>query len=141
MRIVPSKIENILEYLSHSIVLYRCPLIAKHMRWHVEGKSNDGLCRGTVDSLAWSHIDNTWPLFAQEARNVRLGLAIDGVNPYSDLRSVWSTWPVVLVNYNLPPWLATKNFFLMLSLLIPGPKQVSANKIDIYLQVIFLKIL
>lgn len=59
------------------------------MRWHGEGKSYDGIYRGTVDCLAWSHIDNTWPLFAQEGKNVRFGPAIDGVNPYLDLRSVW----------------------------------------------------
>lgn len=105
------------------------------MKWHASGRSRDGLCRHPVDSLAWSHIDSTWPDFASENRNVRLGLAIDGVNPYTSLGSQWSTWPVMIVNYNLPPWLATKKFFLMLSLLIPGPKQVKAENIDVYLEV------
>ena len=35
-----------------------------------------------ADSDAWKHIDSKWPLFAGEARNIRLGLAMDGVNPF-----------------------------------------------------------
>ncbi|XP_021721360.1 uncharacterized protein LOC110688918 [Chenopodium quinoa] len=44
-----------------------------------------------------------------------------------------STWPVVLINYNLPPWLSMKPEYFMLSLLIPGPKS-PGNDIDIYMQ-------
>ncbi|KAL3691388.1 hypothetical protein R1sor_005039 [Riccia sorocarpa] len=43
-----------------------------------------------------------------------------------------STWPVVLTNYNVPPWLASKKGFLLLALIIPGPKKV--RNIDIYLE-------
>ena len=56
--------------------------------------------------------DNRWPDFSQDPRNMRLGLALDGMNPFSDQSTKWSTWPVFLINYNLPPWLATKSFFL-----------------------------
>lgn len=88
-----------------------------------------------IDSPAWDHVNTKWPLFANEPRNVRFGLAIDGVNPFGRMSTKHSTWPVLLVNYNLPPWLASKNFFIMLTLLIPGPKQVSSEKIDVYLEV------
>ncbi|KAL3702571.1 hypothetical protein R1sor_020593 [Riccia sorocarpa] len=43
-----------------------------------------------------------------------------------------STWPVVLTNYNVPPWLASKKGFLLLALIIPGPKKV--KNIHIYLE-------
>jgi hypothetical protein len=62
-----------------------------------------------------------------------LGLASDGVNPFSNQSLSHSTWPVVLLNYNLPPWLVTKRFFLMLVLLIPGKESVTADNIDVYL--------
>ena len=42
-----------------------------------------------------------------------------------------------LINYNLPPWLTTKPFFLMLSLIIPGNKSVTFDTIDIYLEPLF----
>ncbi|XP_042964595.1 uncharacterized protein LOC122298807 [Carya illinoinensis] len=45
----------------------------------------------------------------------------------------YSIWPVILVPYNLPPWLCMKDQFFMTSLIIPGPKSPS-NDIDVYLQ-------
>ncbi|XP_021775400.1 uncharacterized protein LOC110739246 [Chenopodium quinoa] len=46
---------------------------------------------------------------------------------------VHSTWPVLLINYNLPPWMIMKPEYLMLALLIPGPSS-PGNDLDIYLQ-------
>jgi hypothetical protein len=63
-----------------------------------------------------------------------LGLALDGVNPYVDLSANHFTWPVLLLNYNLAPWLITKCLFVMLTLLIPGKKLVKFYNIDIYLE-------
>ena len=64
---------------------------------------------------------------------MRLGLAADGFNPYSNLSTAYSCWPVVLVTYNLPPWKCMSKENLMLTLLIPGKKQ-PGNDIDVYLQ-------
>jgi hypothetical protein len=36
-------------------------------------------------------------------------------------------------NYNLPAWLVTKPFFIMLALLIPGRKSVTLENINVYL--------
>ncbi|XP_077232128.1 uncharacterized protein LOC143891598 [Tasmannia lanceolata] len=44
-----------------------------------------------------------------------------------------STWPVVLIPYNLPPWMCMKQPYIMLSLLIPGLSS-PGNDIDVYLQ-------
>ena len=85
----------------------------------------------------WMEFENRWPDFAQDPCNMRLGLALDGVNPFSDQSTKWSTWPVFLINYNLPPWLATKPFFLMLSLIILGNKSVTSDTIDVYLEPLF----
>jgi hypothetical protein len=80
------------------------------------------------------HIDNNWPDFATDPRNVKFGLAIDGFNPFLDKTRIWSTWPVMLLVYNLPSWMATKRFFMLLALLIPGKEQVKSENIDVYLQ-------
>jgi hypothetical protein len=40
---------------------------------------------------------------------------------------------VMLLNYNLPPWLSTKKFFLMLCLLIPGKQSVTSEFFDVYM--------
>ncbi|KAL8105340.1 hypothetical protein AgCh_029216 [Apium graveolens] len=62
-----------------------------------------------------------------------LGIDSDGFNPFGTMSGSHSTWPVVVVNYNLPPWLNMKPENLILSTLIPGPTD-PGNSIDVYLQ-------
>ncbi|KAI5328399.1 hypothetical protein L3X38_027796 [Prunus dulcis] len=86
-----------------------------------------------ADSPSWKLLDDKWPEFGNEPRNLRLALSSDGFNPHSSLSSRYSCWPVILVTYNLPPWLCMKRKFMMLTLLISGPKQPE-NDIDVYLE-------
>ena len=133
----PRKILRHFPVIPRLLRMYRCRDIAELMQWHAQNKSTDGKQRSMVDSKMWMEFDNKWPDFSQEPRNIRLGLALHGVNPFSDQSTKWSTWPVFLINYNLPPWLATKSFFLMLSLIIPGKKSVNSETIDVYLEPLF----
>ncbi|XP_020088912.1 uncharacterized protein LOC109710609 [Ananas comosus] len=103
------------------------------MTWHEKGRIKDGVLRHPADSEAWKNFDSRYPKFAIDPRNVRLGLATDGFNPYGTMRSNYSIWPVILIPYNLPPWLCMKQPNFILSLLIPGPKG-PGNDIDVYLQ-------
>ena len=64
---------------------------------------------------------------------MRLGLVADGFNLYGNMSSTHSTWLVILIPYNLPPWMYMKRSSFMLSLLIPGPTSPE-NDIDAYLQ-------
>ncbi|XP_071727574.1 uncharacterized protein [Rutidosis leptorrhynchoides] len=61
---------------------------AKLLRWHAEDRKNDD-----------------FEEFGDEIRNIRFGLSSDGINPFKDLSSRHSTWPVLLCIYNPPPWL------------------------------------
>ena len=45
----------------------------------------------------------------------------------------YTCWPVILIPYNLPPWLCLKQPYWMMSMLIPRPKSPGVN-IDVYLQ-------
>ena len=74
------------------------------------------------------------PTFKSDPRNTHFALAADGVNPFKQNQLTWSTWPVLLLNYNLPPWLSTKKFFVLLALLIPGKQSVTADVFDVYLE-------
>jgi hypothetical protein len=89
------------------------------------------------DSKAWGHIDKTWPKFGGEPRNVRLGLATNGMNPFGEKNNAWSTSPGLFLNYNLPPWLVAKKFFLLLSMIIPGPSSVKSSNFDVHLAPVF----
>ncbi|KAK1414527.1 hypothetical protein QVD17_30273 [Tagetes erecta] len=113
--------------------LYCSRHTAKDMVWHSTGRSEEGTMRHPVDGSSWKEFDRKYPTFAKEPRNVRLGLAADGFNPFGNMSSAHSTWPVVLTTYNLPPWLCMKESSFMLSLLIPGPKSPGKD-MDIFLR-------
>jgi hypothetical protein len=86
-----------------------------------------------VDSIAWKHVDKMYLEFASDPRNVRLRLASDVFNPFEMLNFTYTTWPVILIPYNLPPWFCLKQSFWMMSMLILGPKSPGQN-IDVYMQ-------
>ena len=76
--------------------------IAFDMRWHKEKRvEQEGVLRHPSDSESWKHFDMQYPQFAQDPRNVRLGLSTDGFNPFGNMSNAYSLWPVVLVPYNL----------------------------------------
>ena len=73
--------------------------------------------------------------FSSDPRNVRLGLVADGFNPFGIMSTSHSTWPVMLVPYNLPPWLCMKRSSMILSLVIRGPTSPGIA-IDVYLELL-----
>ena len=83
--------------------LYASTATAKDMRWHAEHMSEDGVMRHCSDSEAWKHFNHSHPDFAAESRNVRLGLCTDGFNPFGKSGQQYSSWPVIVTPYNLPP--------------------------------------
>ncbi|GJT35161.1 CACTA transposable element [Tanacetum coccineum] len=105
---VPNKVLcyfSIIPRLQH---LYKSSHTAKEMTWHATGKCMEpGKMQHLVDGRAWKNFDTKYPDFAKEPRNVRLGLAADGFNPF-------------------------KSSF-MLTLLILGPKSPGKD-IDVYLR-------
>ncbi|KAL6178011.1 hypothetical protein ACLB2K_049531 [Fragaria x ananassa] len=83
--------------------LYMSRHIAESMVWHSEQRNKDEVLRHYADPPSWKHLDNMYPSFASEPRNVRLGLASDGFNPFGMMSLSHSTWPVVMSVYNFPP--------------------------------------
>jgi hypothetical protein len=73
-----------------------------------------------ADGYAFKEIVAKWPEFTDEPRNVRLSLATDGVNPFGELRSVYSVWTIFVINNNIPPWMSIKREHIMLTMIIPG---------------------
>ncbi|KAL6544843.1 hypothetical protein OROMI_023705 [Orobanche minor] len=112
--------------------LYSSPNDAKHLTWHQDGRIKDGMLRHPADSPQWKKFDDRYPEFGKDPRNLRLVLSSDGMNPFGVQSTSHSTWPVILMIYNLAPWLCMKRRYMMLSTLIPGPRQ-PGNDIDVYL--------
>ncbi|WVZ05831.1 hypothetical protein V8G54_019177 [Vigna mungo] len=106
---------------------------AKNLKWHVLGRKCDNILKHPADSPQWKKIDETFPEFGADPRNLRLALATDGMNPYGNLSTKHSSWPIMLMIYNLSPLLCMKRKYVMLSMMISGPKQLG-NDIDVYLK-------
>ena len=90
---------------------------AKLLRWHMEDRKKDEMLRHPAGDTSY-----LW-----------LGLSTYGMNPFGEQSSSHNTWPVTLWIYNLPPWLCMKRKFIMMPVLIQGPKQPD-NDIDVYLR-------
>ena len=93
----------------------------------------DGKLRHPADAAQWGNIDAHFPWFEEDCRNIRFAMSTDGVNPFGNQSSTHSTWPVMLSVLNLSPWLCKKHKYLMLSILVSGPKQ-PGDRIDVYLR-------
>ena len=106
---------------------------ASLMRWHHDSRVDDGVMRHPADAMAWKSFDKIHKDFSSEPRNVRLGLASDGFQPFNQSKTPYSIWPVILIPYNLPPWMCMKESNFILSMLIPGPES-PGDVIDVYLK-------
>ena len=133
MSSVPMKILRHFPLIPRLRRMFSTPHLASLMTWHAKNISRDGKMRGPFDSLQWEHVRGRHSDFECDSRNIHLGLCADGLNPHSQKRSTHSLCPVLLLNYNIPPWLTIKKFFIMLGLLIPGPDAITADRIDVYL--------
>ncbi|KAL4558138.1 hypothetical protein LXL04_036335 [Taraxacum kok-saghyz] len=131
---IPVKVLRYFPITSRLKRLYASRYTAKDMQWHTRNKfKEDGLLRHPADGKAWKHFDTIYPDFSKEPRNVHLGLASDGFNPFGTMSTSYSTWPVVLMTYNMPPRKSMIDVSFMMALLIPDP--VSPGKdIDVYLR-------
>ncbi|KAI3465227.1 hypothetical protein Pfo_021890 [Paulownia fortunei] len=98
-------------------------------------RTDDGVLRHPVDAKEWKEFNKMHESFAQDPRNVRLGLATDGFNPFSNMNLSYSTWPVILLPYNLPPWKCLKAYFFIMSMLIPGQTS-PGNAIYVFLELL-----
>ncbi|CAN1129189.1 hypothetical protein LINPERPRIM_LOCUS17285 [Linum perenne] len=113
--------------------LFMSSKTASLMTWHHDKGSKDNVMRHPADSQAWKSFSVLHPQFSNDPRNVRLALASDGFQPFSNSKTPHSIWPVVLIPYNFPPWMIMKSSNFIISMLIPGPES-PGDAIDIFLQ-------
>lgn len=129
----PAKVVRYFSLIPRLQRLFMSTKTAPFMRWHAEERIDDGILRHLADAMVWKDLDQRYPEFSLDCRNVRLGLSADGFNPFKTRSIVHSTWLIVLKTLNLPPWMCRKQPYLILPTLIDGPKG-SGDKIDVYLQ-------
>jgi hypothetical protein len=86
-----------------------------------------------ADGDAWQDFYKEYPEFARDARNIRLGIATDGFNPFSEQNTRYNMWPVFVVPYNLLPWACVEESNFIMASLIPGPKSPGKD-FDVFLE-------
>jgi hypothetical protein len=105
---IPAKViwyASIIPHLKH---LFKNKEHAKLLRWHKEDRKVDNMLRHPANGSQRRLIDREFLKFAEDARNLRFALSMDGMNPFGEQSSSHNTWPVTLCIYNLPPWLCMK---------------------------------
>jgi hypothetical protein len=55
------------------------------------------------------------------------------MNPFGDMTSTHNTWPVIISIFKLPSWLCEKRKYLLLTIIISGPKALGID-IDVFLK-------
>jgi hypothetical protein len=115
--------------------LYLSEETVKQMRWHKEGKCDSeepNIMSHPADTEAWEALHRFDREFAWDPRSVRLGLSMDGFQPHSEVSSLYFCWPVFIMPYNMPPNKCLKQGFVLLVLVILGPKELR-KQINIFL--------
>jgi hypothetical protein len=79
------------------------------------------MMRHPADVTLWQNIDSRNAEFAIDLWNIRIAMSIYGMNPFMN-NSTHSTWSIVLMILNLPPWLCNKRKYIMMSGLITEPQ-------------------
>jgi hypothetical protein len=71
--------------------LFMSTKTAMHMRWHKEGEcENNNVMVHPSDGEALKALNNFDPDFARDARNIYIGLAIDGFTPFTESAASYS---------------------------------------------------
>jgi hypothetical protein len=73
-----------------------------------------------ADGSSFREIEGEWEDFKDEPRNVRISLATDSVNPFRELRYIYSVWPIFVIKNSIPPWMSIKREHIMLTMIILG---------------------
>ena len=69
-------------------------------RW-IEYRSLDEMLQGSANAKMWKELDKKYDFLWKDPWHVQLSIAMDGFNPFFYNNISHSTWPIVLVNYNL----------------------------------------
>jgi len=117
--------------------LFSNPKDSELMRWWAtdECKKDNGVLHHPSDTQQWKDFDAKYQEFHEDPKNVRFALSTDGMNSFCDRTSTHTTWPIILSIYHLPPWLCQKIKYLLLIIIISGPKAPGID-IDVFLELL-----
>ena len=133
-RRVPHKVLRHFPLIPRLKRMFAMKRTAEEAQWHKVGRkpvANE--MSHPADGEAWKDFDRKYQSFAADARNLRLSLATDGFNPFGNMSTQYSMWPVLVTPLNLPPWECVNSANCFMSLLIPGPSSPGKD-FDLFLE-------
>jgi len=93
---MPRRLLSHIPIIPHLQWLFMCEKITQTMDYHAWNKSEDGVLRMLADGYAFRETEEKWADFKDELHNVRLSLADDDVNPFREIRYIYSLWHILL---------------------------------------------
>jgi hypothetical protein len=131
---IPEKVLRHFPLIPRLKRIFSSKKMSEEAQWHkLKRKPVENELSHPADGEAWKDFDRNYGWFAKDARNIRLGLATDGFNPFGKMSSSYSMWPVFLIPYNFPPWECVEQSNFIMGLLIPG-RECPGKDIDVFLE-------
>ncbi|OMO91599.1 Transposon, En/Spm-like protein [Corchorus capsularis] len=90
VKLRPAKVLRYFPLIPRLQRLFMSSKTLESMTWHADGRTDDRDLRHPTDSLALKDFDSRYSNFASETRNVLLGLATDGFNPFKTMSTTYS---------------------------------------------------
>jgi hypothetical protein len=133
-RHVPHKVLRHLPHIPRLKRMFAMKQTSEQTQWHkVSRRPVKDVMSQTSDGLAWEDFDRRFASFADDPRNLSLSLATDGFNPFGNMSTQYSMWPVLVTPLNLPPWEVVNPANCFMTLLIPGPSSPGKD-FDLFLE-------
>ena len=60
------------------------------MDYHSRNRIQDDVIRIPIDGFAFRDMEEKWPQFKEEPRNLRIYLEADRVNPFAQMKSIYT---------------------------------------------------
>ncbi|KAK4389873.1 hypothetical protein Sango_2324300 [Sesamum angolense] len=101
------------------------------MTWHATHQIEEGSTCHPSDAEMWKHFDRMYADFAEEPRNVRMGLCTEDFMTHGQYDCTYSCWPVIITPYNLSPGMCISFEYIFLTMVILSPSNPK-HLIDMY---------
>ena len=72
------------------------------MDYYARNIIQNDVIRMLADGFAFRYMEEKQPHFKEEPCNLRICLEADGVNPFAEMRFVYTMWPIFVINNNIP---------------------------------------
>ena len=101
---IPEKVLRHFPLIPRLQRMFISKISSREVQWHkLKRQPVDNELSHPADGEAWKEFDRIHLDFAADPRNIKLGIATDGFNPFGNMSMSYSMWPVFVVSYNLPP--------------------------------------